>query len=471
MQHLLSSSTERAAESTRCQLLTLFRQLLALEDLDCPVSSTGRRFYRRAWCPLVTLWYLIWQRLSPEHTLAAVVNDARRGAADALRPAPKALSTRLVSRATTAFAKARARLPLPWLQSVFTATAARLAALGATTPVLTALPVILLDGSTVRLRPFPEIRKSFPPHRTRRKNSYWCVARVVVGFCATTGVALQAVMGSLHQSEQALAVRLILEAGARGLYVGDRNFGVWRAVRAVVQAGGQALVRLTSVRAHCLAAGRRLTPGLDLLVSWSPSPHDQVDRGLKKAAVAGRVVVARVSRRGYRTQVLCLFTTLTDVQAYPPAELVRLYGGRWQVELNLRTVKATMELDQLEVKSADLARKEFYAGLLAYNLVRGLMALAARAAGCAPLRLSFAAARTALVSVLVLFWLGWVTEARRSQQLEWLCEEVGRARLPQRKKPRPSEPRAQWHEPRSFPPMRGTRAQARRQLKNPQRKC
>jgi putative transposase len=467
MQRLLSSQTERAADATCCQLLELFRQLLALEGLERPFRSKGRRFYRRVWCPLVTLWYLIWQRLSPEHTLAAVVNDARRGGADALRPGPKALSAQVRSRATTAFAKARARLPLPWLQSVFTTTAVRLAALGPTVP---ALPVRLLDGSTVRLRPFPKIRKEFPPHRTRRKQSYWCVARVVVGFCAATGVALQAVMGSLHQSEQVLAVRLILEAAARALYVGDRNFGVWRVVRAIAQSGGQGLVRLTHVRARCLAAGRRLQPGLDRVIQWSPSAHDQVDRGLKKEAVVGRLVVVRVSRRGYRTQVLCLFTTLTDRRAYPPAELVRLYGGRWQVELDFRTVKATMALDQLEVQSADLARKEFYAGLLAYNLVRGLMALAGRTAGCAPSHLSFAAARTALVSVLSVFWLGWVPAARRTEQLEWLCGEVGRARLPQRKKPRPSEPRAQWHEPQVFPPMRGTRAQARRQLKKTQQK-
>jgi hypothetical protein len=38
------------------------------------------------------LWYLLWQRLSPQHTLAAVVADARRGGADALRPGPKRLS-------------------------------------------------------------------------------------------------------------------------------------------------------------------------------------------------------------------------------------------------------------------------------------------------------------------------------------------------------------------------------------------
>jgi hypothetical protein len=277
-------------------------------------------------------------------------------------------------------------------------------------------------------------------------------------------------MGSLRLSEQALAVRLILAAAARALYVGDRNFGVWRVVRACVQAGGHALVRLTGARAGRLAAGRRLKAGLDLAVTWEPTGHDEVDRGLKKQAVAGRLVVVRAVRRGWRTQTLILFTTLTDATAYPPSWLLAQYGQRWQVELNLRLVKATMGLDQLEVKSADLARKEFYAGLMAYNLVRGLMGVAARRHGGAAGALSFATARGILFGALGMLWLGWVPARRRWEELERACAEVGRARLPHRKKPRPAEPRAQYHTPQVFPPLRGTRAQARQQLKKTARK-
>jgi hypothetical protein len=324
--------------------------------------------------------------------------------------------------------------------------------------------VQLWDGSTLRLRPWGDLPKKFPPHRTRRPKSYWCVARVVVGFCAGSGVALAAQMASLHLSEQAMAVGLIL-AARPALHLGDRNFGVWRVVRAAVQSGGQALVRLTGARANKLATGRRLKPGLDLAVEWTPSPHDQVDRGLAKKGVAGRLVVVRAQRQGFRTQTLFVFTTLTDPVAYPPQRLLALYGMRWQVELNFRTVKATMGLAQLEVKSADLAQKEFYAGLMAYNLVRGLMGVAARAAGCAPETLSFARARTCLTATLGSLWLSWLPAAARGEHWQRLVEEVSRARLPRRKKPRPSEPRAQCYAPRVFPPLRTSRAQARRQLR------
>ena len=471
MQKLFASETARTRVAA--QLLQLFAQLLALADLPACVAKTKRGFYHRAWGLRVTLWYLIWQRLAPFHTLDAVVVDARRGGADALGGGRTPLSQRLRSRATTAFCKARQRLPLDWLIQHFERMAQALAALAvpaASDPlpvpaVPDRLPVRLLDGSTTRLRPHGDIPKHFPPHRTRRQKAYWCVARTVVCFCATSAVALSGQIGSLHLSEQALAVRLILAAAARALYVGDRNFGVWRVVRACVQSDGHALVRLTSARAGRLAGGRRLKAGLDWALDWTPTRQDQVDRGLQKQAVTGRLVVVRAPRRGWRTQTLYLFTTLTKATAYPPAWLLQQYGRRWQVEVNLRWVKVTLGLGQLEVKSADLARKEFYAGLMAYNLVRGLMGVAARTTGGTAQPLSFTTARTILYGALGLLWLSWVPAAKRWEELQRICVEVGRARLPRRKQPRPSEPRAQYHVPQVFPALRGTRAQARRNLK------
>jgi hypothetical protein len=462
MPTLLSSTKGRADVSVRAQLLQLFSQLLALEAVEQTLDQTQRRFYRRIWCPVLTLWYLIWQRLQCHHTLQAVVSDLRQGGADALRPAgKKPLSQRVISQATTAFSQARGHVPWAWVRDCFSRLAQRLAGLAAPTE---GLPVQLWDGSTLRMRPLGDLPQHFAPHRTRRKQSYWCVARVVVGFCASSGVALAAQMASLHRSEQALAVGLIL-AARPALHLGDRNFGVWRVVRSAVQSGGQALMRLTGARAHKLAAGWRLKPGLDLAVEWTPSPYDQVDRGLVKKEVVGRLVVVRAQRPGFRTQPLMLFTTLTDTLAYPPQRLLAFYGMRWQVELNFRTLKATLGLAQLQVKSADLAQKEFYAGLMAYNRVRGLMGVAARVAGCAPQALSFAAARTQLTAILGILWLRWLPTWVRREHWQRLVQEVSRAQLPRRNKPRPAEPRAQCYAPRVFPPLRTSRVQAHRQLK------
>lgn len=440
------------------QVRNLFHQLASLAAIVGPPDH-----YQRLWTPLVTLWYFIWQWLQPQHTLQAVVTDARRGGADRLCRKNKRLSQRIRSRATTAYSDARQRLPLPWLRECFVKLAQQLRSLGGRPdPELRAE---LLDGSTKRFRPHGEIAKEFPPHRTRRRNAYWCLGRVLISFCARTGVAMQAGISSLHLSEQAMAVQLMLQAAQRVLYIADRNFGVWRVVRAASQSGGHALVRLTQVRARRLFGKKRLPGFLDLALQWIPTSHDQVDPGLSKKPVHGRLICLKASRPGFRPQTLYLFTTLTDVQAYPCQLLLQMYGWRWQAELNFRTVKATMDMDQSEAKSADMARKEFYAGLMAYNLVRGLMTAAAGQAGCSPNELSFAKVRLLLASVIVELWMGSMARSPRDQRLLWLLTEASAARLPRRAKPRENEPRAQYYEPQVFPKMKGSRVEARRALR------
>jgi putative transposase len=440
------------------QVRKLFLQLASLAAIVGPPDH-----YERLWTPLITLWYFIWQWLQPHHTLEAVVTDARRGGADRLTPKNKRLSQRIKSRATTSYCQARQRLPLAWLRDCFLKLGQQLRRLaGQPDP---ALPVELLDGSTKRLRPYGDIAQGFPPHRTRRQRSYWCVARVLVSFCATTGIAMGALIASNYISEQAMAVQLMLEAAKHVLYIGDRNFGVWRVVRAAKQSGGHALVRLTQVRARRLLGKKRLPNFLDLPLQWIPSSHDQVDPGLSKEPVQGRLIIVRAVRPGWRPQTLYLFTTLTDVRTYPPRRLLEMYGWRWQAELNFRTVKDTMEMDRSEAKSADMVRKEFYAGLMAYNLVRGLMTAAAGQTGGSPSQLSFAKVRLLLAAVIVELWMSSMSRAACDQRLLWLLTEASAARLPHRVKPRQNEPRAQYYEPQIFPKIKGPRSEARLALK------
>jgi hypothetical protein len=459
----LSSSPEPLrAKVSLPELLALFTQLLAHPlGQPWPWQRGGRRrFYHRVWAPFLTLWYLVWQRLQPDATLAAVVTNARAGGANALCAPGKTLSARLRSAATTSFSDARQRLPGRWVRQALENFTQLLRA-----PVAgldwRGLTVVVLDGSTLRVRPHGNLAQRFPPVTNQRGAAYWGLVRVVVTFCAHSGLALETRLGPRTASEQALAVPLLLQA-ARRLWLGDRNFGVWRIVRAAVQAQSHVLVRLTEVRARRLLR-EPLRDGLDVPVTWTPTRHDQADAGLAREPVAGRVVVRRVQPPGFRPQWLALFTTLTDAALFPADDLVARYGGRWQVELNLRHLKTQMGLEQLEVKSARLVLQSWYAGLLAYNLVRGVMLWAGTVADTPPLRLSFAQSRRLLCEYLRT-WPPPAIPAARLTCWERLLADVAATRPPRRKKPRPSEPRAIRHVPKTFPPLRGSRAAARRQL-------
>jgi hypothetical protein len=327
--------------------------------------------------------------------------------------------------------------------------------------------VVLLDGSTFRLRPHGDIPEHFPRHRSGKcSQPYWCVARTLAAFCLGTGAVLDCVVGSLHQSEQALASQLM--AGSRWLktlFLGDRNFGVYSVVRSARQASAHVLVRLTKVRARRLAkaSGHRLHSGLDALIDWTPTRHDQCPEALSKTPVPGRLLAFRVRRAGLRPLNLYLFTTLTDAATFSPSALVQLYGQRWQVELDLRFVKAQLDLHTLECKTANMARKEWLAGLLAYNLVRSLMALAA-AKNKLPIQiLSFSRTRQMLLQWLVR-WAGR-NGAKARQAWELLLSRVAKCRQPCRTKPRAPEFRGIRYCKQDYPKLVGDRALLRQKLK------
>jgi hypothetical protein len=451
-----NTSTASPTSLTPAQLLGFFLQLLPHHTLRHLPALKGKRFYDRLFNPLVTLWYLLFQRLHPDHTLQAVLTDARAGGGDALQ---RKLSAQLLSGSTSSYSDARQRLPWQFLAQALSGQGRRITELSPTA-WWKDLRIGLLDGSTVRLRPYRDIPKHFAPHGNQHPQRYWCLMRVVVHFCGLTGAALGCALGPLSCSEQALGCQILREAWGRGLFIGDRNFGVFRLAQAARQSQQEVLLRLTEVRALKLL-GRALRWG-DYRVTWSPTRHDQLEPACRPDPIPGRLLVVGLHRPGFRSQRLYLFTTLASGTQYPMEALVELYGRRWQVELNLRYVKTQMEAVQLEAHSADMARKEWLASLLAYNLIRAAMLCAALHQDIPPLTLSFSASRRRLE-----YWLRQFGRTRATAKRAWLrtLQELGQCLLPHRPRKRPNEPRAQRHLRESYPPLVGSRTQARKKLR------
>ena len=91
---------------------------------------------------------------------------------------------------------------------------------------------------------------------------------------------------------------------------------------------------------------------------------------------------------GFRTGRVSLITTLLDITIYSSLEVLKLYGERWNVELNLKHLKTTLGMEVLRCKTPQMVRKELYVYLLAYNLLCTLMWTAGNTYGLPPLRLS-----------------------------------------------------------------------------------
>jgi len=110
------------------------------------------------------------------------------------------------------------------------------------------------------------------------------------------------------------------------------------------------------------------------------------------ASIRVREVEVQVQQPGFRVDSFVVVTTLTDADQYSRDDLAELYHQRWLAELDIRTIKCTLGLDVLRCKTPEMVRREFWTGLLAYNLIRQTMLQAALQAGRSPRQLSFTAA-------------------------------------------------------------------------------
>jgi len=96
-------------------------------------------------------------------------------------------------------------------------------------------------------------------------------------------------------------------------------------------------------------------------------------------------------------------TTLTDPQAYSKEDLAELYGFRWNAELDILQIKQTLHLDHVRCKTPEMVRREVWVTLLAYNLIRKVIATSATVHAKPPRHLGFTlACQTLLASWMLL---------------------------------------------------------------------
>lgn len=170
----------------------------------------------------------------------------------------------------------------------------------------------------------------------------------------------------------------------------------------------------------------------------------------------------QLRKNGFRPIDLYLFTNLMDPKVYSINELVELYGQRWEVEVDYRYIKTTLEMEEFDVKTAEMFRKELAAGLLTYNLICALMTKAAIKAGIRPLQLSFSCCWRRMRDILLQGVPQWVIT--ENILVDWLMTRLAKCRLPHQPNKVKHEPRKVRRRPQVFPALKGSRDLARKQV-------
>jgi hypothetical protein len=290
---------------------------------------------------------------------------------------------------------------------------------------------------------------------------------MVVLLCLATGVVLDAAIGrriGKQTGEHALLRRLHGRLRPGDVLLADSYYSSFDEVMTLRRMGVDVVMRQTGGRRSDFRRGTRLGRE-DHLVEWSRSRNRRPWMSREEFAAMPRVMRmrelrVRVGRPGFRVRVFVVVTSLTDARAFPSAELAALYRRRWHAELDIRSIKQAMRMDVLRCRTPGMVRKEVWAHFLAYNLVRGVMAEAARRHGVEPRRLSFQGARQVLEAFRVELGHADVRASGRLMAAAWRAIAYHRVGA----RPDRVEPRVVKRRPKAYPRMQVPRRLARKRL-------
>jgi putative transposase len=435
------------------EVRSLFQQLLPLQFFWSALKQAQVNENNRVYSSAVVVWLMIWQRLQAQGTLESAVLELL-GLPNSFWPQPCKRLTEAarggcrLSKQTGAYNKARQELSLPMLEQCCDHAFQQLIEQAGLAPQRR--PAFFFDGTTERMPHSEELVAAYPPSTNQHGVSHWPVLRLLVAHDLYTGLALRPhwgpVNGSQAVSEQGLLEEAIEHLPPQAIMVGDANFGIFSVAYAAQRRGHPVVLRLTTARARRLAGGS-LQDGTDRRIQWKPSREDRRSHPAlpADACVSGRLIVRQVQpSNGGEAFLLALFTTLEDA----PEAVIELYGKRWNIEVDLRSLKGTLRLEELSCTSREMVAKELEVAILAYNLVRAVIYGIAQQSGLEPRVFSFTQVRNVLQAFLPRIAAATDEGTRRK-----LCDDMqyylNQCKLPQRK--RRSYPRRVWSKPQTFP--------------------
>lgn len=441
-------------------VLRLFLQLLPVTSFnELRRQQRRRRQNNRIYHDAVVLWLMIVQRLHNNGSLETAVLELLRGLPQDFWPrrckrlqvGAGQVKTTLSSN-TASYNQARQDLPLAIVeQSVDRAFQQLLEQVGRPGPI-GGREAVFVDGSSMRMPHTEVLSTRYPPGSNQHGKSHWPLLRIVVAHDLYSGLAMRPEWGALNGAEAVSEQRLLEKAIDRlpngCVVLGDANFGVFSVAHAATNSGHPVVLRLTMARARHLAGGQ-LQEAMEQRIQWMPSRDDRRNHPElpADACVQGRLIVRLVQPSNTATPVLlALFTTLED----EADSVIQLYGYRWSIETDLRSLKDTLQLGQLRSTTPQMIAKEIDVAMLAYNLVRAVICVAAQKAGLKPRQFSFTRVRNVINAFAPL--IAAASDEKQAQELfEKMMYYVGQAKLPRRNRKRSTYPREIWPQPYKYP--------------------
>lgn len=432
---------DRRASSTPA--VEFFNVLTSPQLLDTTEAQLPKH-RERLYPPTVTLSMFMRQVLDTDGSCQKAVNSwAAQRAADGLK---------VCSIRTGGYCRARQRLPLEMVSALARQSGQWLSTKALVPWLWRGRAVKLVDGTGLSMPDTEDNQAVYPQPGSQANGVGFPLARLVVVMCLATGAALDAAIGPYQgkgSGELGLVRGLLGNFHPGDVVLADALYCNYFLIATLMAAGVDVLMAHNGSRITDFRRGQSLGTR-DHLVRWPKPPTRPEWMTPEQYAQAPQEIVLREIKVDHRV----LVTTLVNHRQLSKSDLSALYARRWNIELDLRNLKTTCGMDVLRCQTPQMNDKQLWVHLLAYNVIRLLMAQAARHAGVEPRSLSF--------KHTVQLWGQWTlrglsaSTAADPQLLELIAQcKVGHraGRI---------EPRMRKRRPKPFPWLKVPRAVARR---------
>ena len=328
----------------------------------------------------------------------------------------------------------------------------------------------LIDGFTFTMPDTPANQAKYPQAKTQKKGVGLPIARACAIVSLATACLLDLAVGPYagkETGETALLRKMFGSFKTGDVAVMDRYYCSFLMMALLMNRGVDVCARMHHKRHVDFRRGRRLGQN-DHLIEWvRPARPEWMDEETYQTIperVTLRELRFNVVEPGSRVQEFTIVTTLLDAEAYTLQDIAELYGFRWNVELDIRSIKQSLGLAHLRCKSPQMVERELWTTLLGYNLIRGTAAAAAVLHGKRPRQISFTSTCQYVLASWTLLSSGLIPAADIVAHCRKLLEQIANCEVADR--PGRLEPRVIKRRRHRYPLMQQPRAALKAKLLN-----
>ena len=328
----------------------------------------------------------------------------------------------------------------------------------------------LVDGFTFTMPDTPENQTEYPQQKSQKKGVGLPIARAVAILSLATACVTDMTIGPYSGKEtgETALLRQLLGSFIPGdVAVMDRYYCSFMMIALLLGRNVDVCARMHQKRHVDFRRGRRLGK-YDHIIVWirpqRPKWMDQATYDTIPERMELREIRYHIVQPGYRTQTITIATTLTDAEVYSPEDIAELYGFRWNSELDIRSIKQSLNLAHVRSKSPEMVRKELWTTMLGYNLIRTTAAAAALLHNKQPRQISFTSTCQYVLASWMLFSCDLIAADRVQNYCRRMLSQIAECEVANR--PGRLEPRVLKRRRHGYKLMQEPRSVLRAKLRN-----